>query len=116
GAVPFAARVVHGLQEPFVREVGQAVDAQMLRDLGEGVGGGNQLGFVRRVDAVVAGAGGGRAADPHVDLLGPRRPDHRHDLARGRAAHDRVVDQHDALALEDAPYRVELDLDPYGAD
>ena len=56
----------------------------------------------RRVDAVVAGAGGGRAGDAQVHLARPRLAHHAHDLARGGAAHDRVVDQHHPPAL-DAP-------------
>ncbi len=40
---------------------------------------------------------------------------HAHDLARGGAAHDRVVDQHDAPALEHVAHRVELDADAHRA-
>ena len=41
---------------------------------------------------------------------------HLHDLAAGRAAHDRIVDQHHALAREDALDRVELHLHAEVAD
>ena len=34
----------------------------------------------------------------------------------GGAAHDRIVDQHDALALEHAPVGVVLELDAHVAD
>ena len=46
-----------------------------------------------------------------MHLARPGLADHAHDLARGGAAHDRVVDQHDALALEHLAHRVELELD-----
>ena len=45
-----------------------------------------------------------------------RGPDHLDDLAAGGAAHDGVVDDHDALAVQDLAVRVELHLDPEVAD
>ena len=41
---------------------------------------------------------------------------HLHDLQRGRAAHDRIVDEHDALALEHGAVGVVLELDAHVAD
>ena len=46
--------------------------------------------------------GGGRRGDAHVDLGGAGGADHLDDLAAGGAADDGVVDQDDALALDDA--------------
>src|ERR1700694_924792 len=46
-----------------------------------------------------------------MDGLSPGSAQFLHDLAAGGAAHDRVVDEHDALSLEDIAERVELQLD-----
>ncbi len=70
----------------------------------------------RRVDAVVAAVHRRRRGDPDVDLLRAGLAQHAHDLARRRAADDRVVDEHDALALHDLAHGVELDLDAEVAD
>jgi hypothetical protein len=43
-----------------------------------------------------------------VDLRGARVAQHLHDLARGVAAHDRVVHYHEPLARDDLAERVEL--------
>src|SRR3546814_937924 len=59
-----------------------------------------QLVALRSVDAVEAVMGGRRARDPHMDLGGAGGTHHLDDLARCGAAHDRIVDQHDALTLE----------------
>ena len=53
----------------------------------------------RRGDAVEAGMRRRRARDAHMHLARAGLAHHRHDLGRGRAAHDRIVDQDDALAL-----------------
>ena len=68
-------------------------------------------GAGRRVDAVVAGVHRRRRRDAHVHLARAGLPDHLHDLARRRPAHDRVVDEDDALALDDFAHRVQLHLD-----
>src|SRR5687767_1018608 len=60
-AMAIAARVVDGSQEALLGEVGQAVGADLPADLLHRVRGRDELGFPRRIDAVVAGAGSGRA-------------------------------------------------------
>ena len=42
--------------------------------------------------------------------------EHSHDLFRRCAAHDRIVDQHDAFAGDDLPHRIELHLHAEVAD
>ena len=46
-----------------------------------------------------------------MHLLGARLPQHVHELLAGGAAHDRIVDDDDALAFQQAVDGVELDLD-----
>ena len=92
------------------REVAERVRGHVGRDLVDRVRARDELLPRRRVDAVVAGPGGGRRADAEVDLRGARRADHLHDLAARRAAHDRVVHHHDPLAGEHAAQRVQLEL------
>src|SRR5713226_1017446 len=61
--------------------------------------GGEQLFALGGVDAVIVRVRDRRRGDAEVHLLGAGLAHHLHDLHRGRAAHERVVDQHDALAL-----------------
>ncbi len=51
-----------------------------------------------------------------MDLARSRLAEHADDLARGRPAHDRIVHEHDALALHDLAHRVQLHLDAEVAD
>ena len=76
----------------------------------DAVVGGDQLFARRRVDAVVARAGDRRRADAHVHLARAGAAHERDETARRRAAHDRVVDHHDALAVEDLANRIVLHL------
>ena len=46
-----------------------------------------------------------------MHLGGSRLLEHRHDAPRGRAPHDRVVDQHHALAPDDGPHGRKLHPD-----
>ena len=72
---------------------------------------GDQLVAVGHVDAVVAGRHDRRRRDAQVHLRGAGVAQHLDDLARGRAAHDRVVDHHHALAARcTSRERVELQL------
>ena len=60
--------------------------------------GGDQLVLVGEVDPVEARPDHGRRRDAHVHLGRAGVEEHRDDLPRRVAAHDRVVDDHDALA------------------
>jgi hypothetical protein len=64
---------------------------------------GYQLAFARRVDAVEAG-------DAHVHLARAGIAEQAHNLARGGAAHERVVDDDHALAGNDAAHGREFEL------
>ena len=65
-----------------------------------------------RSSRATSSAGG----DADVDLPRAGVADHPDDLAAGGAADDRVVDDHDALALEDRLVRVQLQPDAEVAD
>jgi len=69
---------------------------------------GDHLLARRHVDAVVAGVADRGRRDPQVDLQGAGVAKHADDLPGGVAAHDRVVDDNDSLALDDLRQRVEL--------
>src|ERR1051325_5345592 len=70
----------------------------------------DQIRLTRRVDAVKTGRDRRRTADAHVDFLRACRAHHPHDFAAGRTPDDRIVDQDDALAVQNAPHRIQLDL------
>ena len=57
-----------------------------------------------------------RAGDAHVHLGRAGFADHLHDLQRRGAAHDRIVDEHDALAGEHVAVGVVLEADAHVAD
>ena len=69
-----------------------------------------------RIHAVEAGRNGGRAGDAQVHFARAGLPHHAHDLAAGGAAHDGIVHQHHALALQQMAHRIELQLDAEIAD
>src|SRR5229473_2239933 len=65
----------------------------------------------RRVDSIKARIGRRRRCDPHVHLARARLAEHRNHLAERRSAHERILDQDDALALQQLDDRVVLYLD-----
>ena len=73
--------------------------------------GGDQFLAGGHVDPVEAWPGDRRARDPHVDLARPGLAQHRDDLPGRGAAHDRVIDDDQPLAVDDLAQRVELELD-----
>src|SRR2546426_9092875 len=105
-------RAVH----PFERQIAERVGADVAADLVDTVRRGDELRAARRIDAVVAGADGRRTGDAHVHLARPGRTDHRDDLPAGGAPHDRVVDQHHSLVLQERAHRVQLQLHAEMAD
>src|SRR5437867_1422572 len=107
GAV--ASRLLLAGEQPFVREVAERVGAEVVADLLDRLDRADQLAAAGGVDAVEAGMRHRRRADAEVHLLGAVAAQHAHQLAAGRAAHDRVVHQHDPLAGQDLAHRVELD-------
>ncbi len=81
----------------------------MLADLLEAAPGGDQLLVLGHVDAVEAGRDDRRRRDAQVHLERARLAQHLHDLARGGAAHDRVVHDDQPLARDGVRQRVELE-------
>src|SRR5690606_11822344 len=63
-----------------------------------------------------AGVGRGRAGNPHMHFLGAGGTHHLDDLPRGGAAHDAVVHEDDALALDVHAVGVVLQLHAQIAD
>ena len=110
GAVVLPA-CAHRRQQAFEAEVAERVGADVLANLFERMRRGDELAAARRVDAVETRRHRRRTADAQMHFLRAGRAHHLHDLAAGRPAHDRIVDQHDALPGEDALDRVELHLD-----
>ena len=87
-----------GLQQRRGREEYQRISADLLTH-GLGIlAGRDQFVIGRGVHAVEAGIGHRGTGDAHVHFGGSRLLEHRDDAPRSRAAHDRVVDQHHALA------------------
>ena len=76
----------------------------------------DELRTARRIDTVEAGRHRRRTTDAQVHLARAGCLHHLDDLAARRSADDRVVEQDDALAFEDAAHRVELDPDAEVAD
>src|SRR6266508_1016475 len=104
------AGIAHRFEQPFNAQVAERIGVEVVADLFYRVLGRDQLLFRRRVYAVIARRDGGRAADAHVDFGGARVAHHLDDLFRSRAAHDRIVDQDDAVALDQVAHRIEFDL------
>src|SRR5574342_840031 len=103
--------VAGGLEHAVERQVAERVRAEVLLDLRYLMARPDELLAGGRVDAVVAGPLDGRRRYAHVHLAGPGGPDHLDDLAARRAADDRIVHDHPALASQHFAVRVQLDLD-----
>ena len=92
-----------GTEQPLQREVGQAVGVDVIADLVDGEVGGEQLAPVAGVHAVEARPPVRRGRDAQVHLGSARLAQHLHELLLGGAPHDRVVDDHEPLALRCSP-------------
>ena len=102
-------RQVERREDAADRQVAERVGADEVADLGFGVGRGDELGLDGRVDAVEARVVDRRRADPDVDLGRARLAEQLDDPLGRRPAHDRIVDDDEALAVDDLAQRVELD-------
>src|SRR3546814_17432217 len=91
----------------LVDEVPHAVHVQLVRE---------QLGPFRRIDTVKAAMPGRWAGDPHVDLARTCVTHHLHDIQRGRAAHDAVIDKANAFAVAEGTVCIVLPLHDQMAD
>src|SRR5262249_12867347 len=101
---------VHGDQEAFEAEVGDRICLEEVADLSDRVRGGDQIFLPRRVDAIEGRRDRRRTADAHWNFFLAGCAHHADDLAAGRAAHDRIVDENHALTTEDAAHRIQLYL------
>ena len=102
-------RRVGGLDEMVEIEVGERVDAEVQRDLADLHVGREQVGTLAGVEAVEARPAVRRRRHPEVHLGRARFAQQRDDLTGRGAAHDRVVDDHEALALDVVAQRVQLE-------
>ena len=103
-----ASRFAHRAIEPVDRYKGEAVDADQFRHPLDIEARGQELLALGRGDPVKARLVVGGLDIRMWTALRPGPSDHLDDLDRGRAAHDRVVDEDDPLAVEIGPARVML--------
>src|SRR5215472_2893768 len=108
--------LAHGPVEAVDGDEGKTVDADELRHRLHIMLGGEKLAALWRVDAVEAGMGRRRAGDAHMHLPGAGGSHHLHDLLAGGAAHDAVVHQNHASALDRGPVGIVFQLHPEMAD
>src|SRR5450759_3815352 len=113
GAAELAPRQAGAGLQTVEREVVEAGGADMVAHLIDRLVGGDELGARGHVDAVVAGILDRRRADAQVHLFGAGAEQHVDQLARGVAAHDGVVDDHQAFAADHGAQRIELHADAH---
>ena len=111
-----AGGFAHGAVQAVDRQEGQAVHLDVIAHALHIHLRRQQLGTFRRVDAIEAAVPGRRAGDAHVHLLRAGLAQHLHDLHRCGAAHDRIIDQHDALARDQRAVGIVLQLHAQVAD
>ena len=97
GAAVRAALAANGAEQSFETEISHGIGVEKRRNLVERVRRPDEFGPLRRVHAVEAGRNRRRTADADMHLFGPCRSHHLDDLPTRRAAHDRIVDENDAL-------------------
>ena len=83
------------------RKEGEGIRTDKFPHALEVVGRGQQLVSFRRVNTVIIGVGNRRRGYAEVYFAGAGIAHHLHDLARGRAADDGIVNEHDTLAADD---------------
>ena len=93
-----AAFLAHRAVDALDRQEGQRIRADEFPHAFEVVRRGEQLVPFRRIDAVIIRMGDRRRGDAEMHFARAGIAHHLHDLHRSGAAHDRIVDQHDALA------------------
>ena len=112
-------RVANGVGNRPVHAVNgdesETVHTDLARDLGNGKMGCDQLVPAWRVDAVKTGMRRRRAGDAHMHLGRAGVAHHGHNLARGGATHDRIIDKNDPLAAHRLGVGIVLQLDRIGA-
>ena len=103
------ARRIGGGDEMVEVEVRERVDTEVERDLADLHVGREQVGALAGVETVEARPAVRRRRHPEVHLGRARFAQQRDDLARRGAAHDRVVDDDQPLALDVVAQRVQLE-------
>src|SRR5690606_14481111 len=111
-----AAGLADGPVQPLDGEEAQRVDTDELGHRPDRHARGEQLGLFRRIDTVEARGSRRWGGDAHVHFLGAGIANHLNDLLARGAAHDRIVDQHHALALDHLAVGVMLQLHAHMAD
>src|SRR5580704_6753944 len=114
--VGITAGLAHGAVESVDRHEGQRIDLDELRHAGDVVVRGQELVALGRVDAVETRIGRGRRGDAHMHLASAGLAHHLDDLHRGGAAHDRIINQDHALAVDQAAVGVVLQAHAEMAD
>src|SRR3954452_3951047 len=97
--------------QPFDRDESETVGIDVIAHLLDAHLRREQLRPLGRVDAVEAAVLGRRRGDAHVHFASAGIAHHLHDLHAGGAAHDGIVDEDDALAVDQSRIGVVLQLD-----
>ena len=109
-----------GFTQGAVQAVGgqerQAVDLDIVAHRGNVHLRRQQLRSFRRIDAIIAAVARWRRCDTHMHFLGAGLAQHLHDLQRGGAPHDRIIDEDDTLAGDHRAVGIVLELDTKVAD
>src|SRR5262249_36112105 len=108
--------VLNRLEQRLQAQVSEGIGTDELPNILHRFGRGDELPLCGGVDTVVAGTDNRRRRNSHVNLLSPHGANNVDDLPAGSAAHNRIVDQNDALVSQDFSHRVEFDLDPEVTD
>src|SRR4030095_6173174 len=104
--------VAESARQALDRNEGETVGVDVARHFLDVHLAGDELRTLRRIDAIEAAELGRRRGDAHVNLPRPGLAPPLDDLHRSRAANDTVVDEHDALALDQRSIGVVLELHP----
>jgi len=101
-----------GVKHPGEAQVAEAVQAEKVLDLIDGMLRGNELSPGWKIDAIVAGMPVRGAAYQHMDLPGPRFPQGLDPQPACGAPYDRVLNNHHPLLVQDLLDGIELYLHP----
>ena len=101
-----------GLDHSLHTQVSQAVQLQKFLNFRYRMLAGDQFFPGGKIDPVIAGIAMGRAADPHMDLLGPGLPEGPDPRPAGGPADDGILHDHHPLPFEHDLDRVQLHPHP----
>src|SRR5215469_7882870 len=100
GIAIFVAVIANGLAEGREGEVAKRIGFDVTADFFHAVRAGDQLAAVGSVNTVKAGRDGGGAGDAKMDFGCAGLAHHAHDLAADGSTDNRIIDEHDAFALQ----------------